>query len=466
MMRYVSTRGRAVARSFSEILFSGTAEDGGLYMPDHWPRFSINEIGELKQKPFAHAAYKVLREFDDDFSYIKLQQLCEQAYTAFHHSDICPLVKISERQYILELHHGPTLAFKDIAMQLLAKLIETRLQERRQRATMICATSGDTGAAAVKAFENAPNIDVVVLFPEGRISAVQRRQMTTSNASNIFPIAIKGTFDHAQFIVKELFADKNFSHQFSLTSVNSINWARIVAQITYYFTAALQADLPENLSFCVPTGNFGDIFAGFAAKKLGLPIKRLVIATNSNDILLRALETGKYAIENVISTSSPSMDIQLSSNFERLLFEATERNSPQIAQMMQDLSGRGHFEIPANVLERIRQDFSAASAGEYEVKNKIDDFYKKTKMLVDPHTAVALVAADKVRHQNETMIVLSTAHPAKFPDAVKSAANITPELPVQLQAIMHKEEQYSELPADAKIIKTELEKYLQKNYST
>ncbi len=458
-MQYISTRGEEKPADFSQLLLAGAAPDGGLYMPAHWPQLSMPEIAALAGKPFAAVAAKILCLFAGTaISENKLAAACEEAYANFSHKDVCPLTELAPDLHLLELFHGPTFAFKDVAMQVLARLIEGELAQSREKITVLCATSGDTGGAAVSAFAHAAHADVVVLFPYNRISDVQRRQITASNASNIFPIAVEGDFDDAQAIVKELFADAAFAKKHRLVSVNSINWARIAAQVTYYFTSALRLGaLQKPVSFCVPTGNFGDIFAGFVAKKMGLPVSRLIIATNQNDILVRVLESGVYEIERVTPTTSPSMDIQVSSNFERLLFEASSRDAARTRALMKDLREKKRFVILPEILEKIRAGFSAASASEAEVEEKIRNLHAQTGRFIDPHTAVALVAASKARKAGETMIVLSTAHPAKFPQAVEKACGLAPPVPKALSQMAGAKENYIVLPANTARIRDYLE---------
>ena len=460
-MQYISTRGQAGPKNFSDLLLSGAASDGGLYMPEHWPQFSADEVSALEGKPFAEVAATILQSFAGEaVSSEKLIRACKQAYAAFRNKEVSPLVELAPNLYLLELFHGPTFAFKDIAMQLLARLIEDELAGGKEKATIICATSGDTGAAAVGAFENSHAVRVVILFPHNRVSEVQRKQITATGARNVIPIAIEGSFDDAQAIVKDLFIDREFSGRARLASVNSINWARIAAQVTYYFTSALKlASLKRPISFCVPTGNFGDIFAGYAAKCMGLPLSRLIIATNQNDILARALSSGVYEVERVTQTTSPSMDIQVSSNFERLLFDASGRDPALVNDLMESLSREKRFTIPPEVLKNIRGVFAASRASEAEVMNKIRDIHRRTGRFIDPHTAVALVAAGKAGRAAETTVVLSTAHAAKFPKAVKEACGVAPPAPEVLAELMKRQENFTILPPETSKVRA----YLQRN---
>lgn len=459
-MHYISTRGQAEQKTFTQLLVSGAASDGGLYMPATWPQLSTEEIAGLADQPYAEVAAVLINKFTGGtIAFEQLRQACGAVYVRFDHKDVCPLIELSPNFYLLELFHGPTFAFKDIAMQLLAHLIKDELQTRHNKTTIICATSGDTGAAAVAAFAEQPNVDVVVLFPQNCISDVQRKQITASGARNVISIAVEGSFDDAQGIVKELFADQEFAARHRLASVNSINWVRIAAQVPYYFTATLKVETKRPISFCVPTGNFGDIFAGYAAKKMGLAISRLIVATNQNDILARTLQSGIYQVGDVMPTTSPSMDIQISSNFERLLFEASNRSGAAVREMMEALRKEGRFSIPLQTLENIKKDFAASSASEAEVITKIRDVHARTGRFIDPHTAVALVVATKAGRANETTIVLSTAHAAKFPQSIKDATGAFPPQPEPLAALMKKGENYTVLPPNTAKVRA----YLQRN---
>jgi threonine synthase len=460
-LQYISTRGQAQPKNFAQLLLSGAAPDGGLYMPETWPQFSAEEISALGDKPFAEVAAELLQPFAGEaIPAEKLKRACAQAYAGFRDKEVCPLVELAPNLYMAELFHGPTFAFKDIAMQLLARLIDDELAIRNEKATIICATSGDTGAAAVGAFKDSRAVRVVILFPHNRISDVQRKQITATGARNALSIGIEGNFDDAQAIVKDLFADPKFSADARLASVNSINWARIAAQVTYYFTSALKlASLKRPVSFCVPTGNFGDIFAGYAAKKMGLPLSRLIIATNQNDILARTLSSSVYEVERVTQTSSPSMDIQVSSNFERLLFEASNRDAALVIELMESLRREKRFTIPPETLKNMRGIFAAARASEAEVMNKIRDTHRRTGRFIDPHTAVALVAAGKAGRANETTVVLSTAHAAKFPNAVKDACGVAPPAPEGLAESIKRQENFTVLPPETAKVRA----YLQRN---
>ncbi len=376
-------------------------------------------------------------------------QMLMEAYDTFRHPSVTPLVEIAPSHYVLELFHGPTLAFKDVAMQFLARVMDDILKRRGERATIVGATSGDTGSAAIEAFRGRDNIDIFILHPEGRTSEVQRRQMTTVLDHNVHNIALRGTFDDCQDIVKAMFNNQPFRQRTKLSGVNSINWGRIVAQVVYYFKAAAALGAPHReVSFTVPTGNFGDIFAGYVAKQMGLPIRKLVIATNENDILRRTLETGRYEVTGVHQTSSPSMDIQVSSNFERLLFEALGRDAETLNRLMQGLSQSGAFTIPPSALEAIRRDFSAVTTDEAQTSATIADTLRESGYLLDPHTAVAASAVRRFTTGGVPMVTLSTAHPAKFPAAVKAASGIEPGLPAWLSDLYQREERLTVLDND------------------
>ncbi|MER9867026.1 threonine synthase [Mesorhizobium sp. M0136] len=453
-MQYVSTRGEAPALGFSDAVLAGLARDGGLYLPSAWPHFSAAEIRAMRGLAYPDLAIRVLSPFlGGEIAAPVFERLVREAYASFRHEAVCPLVQTGPNSFVLELFHGPTLAFKDVAMQLLARLMDHVLAERDQRATIVGATSGDTGGAAIDAFAGRNRTDIFVLFPHGRVSPVQQRQMTTSTAANVHALAIEGNFDDCQGLVKDMFNDHGFRDRVSLSGVNSINWARIMAQIVYYFSSALSLGAPDRpVSFTVPTGNFGDIFAGYAAKKMGLPIERLIIATNDNDILARTLATGEYRMKGVFSTTSPSMDIQVSSNFERLLFEASGRDASTVRRYMNGLKQSGAFTIEAGEIAKIRSEFDAGRATMDEVAATIRTTLAASGYLIDPHTAAAMhVAAGKAAGE-VPMVVLGTAHPAKFPAAVEAASGVSPALPAWLGGLMSAEEKYTVLPSDLKMV--------------
>ena len=456
-MNYISTRGEAPKLGFEDVLLAGLARDGGLYSPETWPTLSRETIASFKDKPFADIAVEVILPFvGGAISRAELQLMAEDAYATFGHPSIVPLVQLKPGQYILELFHGPTLAFKDVAMQLLARLMDHVLAKRNARATIVGATSGDTGGAAIEAFRSSRRVDVVILFPDGRVSDVQRRMMTTPTEKNVHAVAIKGTFDDAQALVKAMFNDHAFRDRVKLSGVNSINWARIVAQVTYYFAAAAQLGTPDKaVTFSVPTGNFGDIFAGYVARRMGLPIAQLIIASNENDILPRTVKTGIYAMKGVVATSSPSMDIQMSSNFERYLFEASGRDAGLIRSFMQGLSQDKRFDL-GRLWPVLRSDFKAAAANEADVAECIRHVKHRHGYLLDPHTACGVVAAERFATTGDT-VILATAHPAKFPDAIKAITGETPHLPPRLSKLMTDKERFEVLPADLKALQAYVE---------
>ncbi|MGR6466507.1 threonine synthase [Rhizobium sp. PAMB 3182] len=459
-MKYISTRGEAPSLGFCDALMAGLASDGGLYVPESWPTFTKKEIKALRGKTYQEIAFAVTSRFvDGEIPDADLKAMIDEAYATFRHPAVTPIVQTGSNAFILELFHGTTLAFKDVAMQLLARLMDHVMGLRGERATIVGATSGDTGGAAIDAFAGRDRTDIFILFPHGKVSPVQQRQMTTSTASNVHAIAIEGNFDDCQNLVKALFNDAKFRKSVKLSGVNSINWGRIMAQVVYYFTTAISLGGPDRkISFTVPTGNFGDIFAGYVAKRMGLPIDKLVVATNENDILARTLKTGRYEMRSVSATTSPSMDIQISSNFERLLFEAYDRNAADVRSAMNGLKQSGAFEIAPSALKAIRKEFRAGKATKAQVAKTIRDTLSETGYLADPHTAVGMHVAKKHEKSNSPMVTLSTAHPAKFPAAVKSACGLDPALPAWLADLMDREERFEILAADLKGLQTFIEK--------
>jgi threonine synthase len=451
LTKYISTRGEAPTLGFRDVMLTGLARDSGLYVPEIYPLIAAETIAGFFGRPYWEVAVEVIKPFvEGEISDADLGRMANEAYATFRHPAVVPLDQIGPNQFLLELFHGPTLAFKDVAMQLISRLMDHVLAQRAQRTTIVVATSGDTGGAAVDAFANLTNADLIVLFPHGRISEVQRRMMTTTGASNVHALAVEGTFDDCQAIVKGLFNHHSFRDAVSLSGVNSINWARIVAQVVYYFTSAVALGSPQRVvDFTVPTGNFGDIFAGYVAKRMGLPIRRLRIATNVNDILARTLKTGIYDVREVHATASPSMDIQVSSNFERLLFEASGRDAATVRGLMASLHQSGRFVLPDAVLAAIRADFEAGRADENETNAAIRAAWREAGDLVDPHTAVALAVADRdVSDASIPNIVLSTAHAAKFPEAVEAACGVRPELPAWLEGLMTRPERITIMKSD------------------
>ena len=450
-MRYVSTRGEAAPLDFVEVMLAGLARDGGLYVPESWPAFDRETITGFAGKPYAEVAVDVLRPFvGGGVTDADLARMAREAYGGFRHPATAPLVQLDSSLFVLELFHGPTLAFKDLAMQLVARLMDHALHQRGERKTIVVATSGDTGGAAAEAFRGREQVDVVVLFPSGRISDVQQRMMTTVPDSNVHAVAIEGTFDDCQALVKAMFNHHAFRDRVRLSGVNSINWARIVAQAVYYFTAAVALGAPHRkIAFTVPTGNFGDVYAGYVAARMGLPVDRLVVATNTNDILARTFATGTYEIRDVVTTMSPSMDIQVSSNFERLLFDATGRDAGSVRSLMGSLAQSHRFVVSAQALKELRTLFSANRADEQECAAEIRAWMKEANYCVDPHTAIALAVAEKeTRDASVPMVVLSTADPAKFPAAVKAACGVEPPLPDWLADLPKRKERVTVLPAD------------------
>jgi threonine synthase len=450
-VRYISTRGEAPPLGFVEATLAGLARDGGLYVPAAWPQLDTDTIARFAGRPYAEVAVEVIRPFvGDAIAEHDLARMTREAYGQFRHPAVAPLIQFGVSDFILELFHGPTLAFKDLAMQLLGRLMDQMLTSRGERTTIVVATSGDTGGAAIEAFRGRARADLFVLFPQGRISDVQRRMMTTAEDDNVHALAIEGTFDDCQAIVKSMFNHHAFRDQARLSGVNSINWARIVAQVVYYFTAAVALGAPRRkVAFTVPTGNFGDVYAGYVALRMGLPVDRLVIATNVNDILARTLATGTYDLRGVVATSSPSMDIQVASNFERLLFDAYGRDGAPVRQLMASLDQARRFALSERALSGIRAVFSADRADEEETAATIRTVLRETGHFIDPHTAVGVAVAEKdTRDPSIPMVVLGTAHPAKFPDAVEAACGVRPALPQWLAELDQRPERVTILPVD------------------
>ena len=455
-MEYVSTRGAAPTLGFADALLAGLARDGGLYLPLAVPHLPPDAIRALRGLPYPEAAARIMAPFvDEDFDPDEIKSLTAVAYAGFRHAAVAPLTQVDDNLFSLELFHGPTLAFKDFAMRWLGQAMNRVLRRRGARATIIGATSGDTGASAIEAFAEQSQVEMFILYPQGRVSEVQRRQMTTVDRRNVHALAIQGSFDDCQRIVKDLFGDLAFRDEMGLSGVNSINWARILAQIVYYFVAAVALGAPDRpVSFAVPTGNFGDVLAGYYAKRMGLPIERLIIATNENDILVRTLASGRYAPKGVKATQSPSMDIQVSSNFERLLFEATGRDPKEVVARMNDLAKEGSFTIPASALDRIRADFDAFRVDEAACAEEMGRVYRESGGIIDPHTAVGVHAARKALSAAPAtpVVALATAHAAKFPDAVERATGVRPRLPERLSDLMERKEAIVVLPNDGRAV--------------
>jgi len=455
-LRYISTRhgsqGQPAPLGFEDIMLAGLARDGGLYLPAEWPQFSKAEIAGLKGLPYVELAFRIMRPFvGDAFDEATFRRLIGEAYASFEAPDVAPLKPLGDSGlHLLELFHGPTLAFKDVALQLLGRMLDHTLIRRSQHATIVGATSGDTGSAAIEAVRDRKTIDIFMLFPKGRVSEVQRRQMTTVSAPNVHNIAVQGTFDDCQDLAKACFNDLAFRDRHALTAVNSINFARVMAQIVYYFWAALKLGAPERpVAFTVPSGNFGNVYAGYAAKQMGLPISHFVVGTNSNDILARFFESGSMTMTEVVPTFSPSMDIQISSNFERLLFDLYDRNGKTLADAMAAFRSTGTLKVGANALTGVREIFDAGRVDEPGTLAAIADCRRRFGEIIDPHTAVGYVVAQQHRRDPAIpMVVLATAHPAKFPDAVEKATGVRPPLPARLGDLMDRAERVDGLRND------------------
>ena len=454
-MRYVSTRGAAPPLGFEDVTLTGLAGDGGLFVPETWPTLSKAEIAALAGRSYVDTAVAVMAPFvGDALDRAALRDLCAQAYGRFDHAAVTPLVQLDERNFLLELFHGPTLAFKDVALQLLGLLFERFLANRDTHLTIVGATSGDTGSAAIDALAGRAKVDVFMLHPLDRVSDVQRRQMTTVLAPNIHNIAIHGSFDDAQALVKAMFADRDFASRFTLSAVNSINWARLMAQVVYYFYAAVRLGAPDRpVAFAVPTGNFGDVFAGYVAARMGLPVARLIVATNVNDILHRALSHGDYSAGTVTPTAAPSMDIQISSNFERLLFDLHGRDGTALAQTMRGFEATKSLAIPPAMREQAALLFSSARIDADEMALAMRWAHDRAGQIIDPHSAIGLAAARSAELDPAIPVVtLATAHPAKFRDAVERATGQRPFLPARIAGLFDREERYAVLPATLEAI--------------
>lgn len=465
-MRYISTRhgsqGNPQPLGFEDVMLAGLARDGGLYLPAEWPHFSKGEIAALKGQPYAEVAYRVMQPFiGDAFDEPTFRRLIAEAYASFETPDVAPVKALGEVTpqdgglHLMELFHGPTLAFKDVALQLLGRMLDHTLTARQQHATIIGATSGDTGSAAIEAVRDRRTIDIFMLFPHGRVSEVQRRQMTTVLAPNVHNIAVEGTFDDCQDLAKACFNDLAFRDRHALTAVNSINFARVMAQIVYYFWAAVKLGAPDQpVAFTVPTGNFGNVYAGYAARQMGLPISHFVVATNTNDILARFFETGAMTTTEVVPTYSPSMDIQISSNFERLLFDLYGRDGKTLAEAMAGFRSSGTLKVGANALGCVRELFDAGRLDDEGTLAAIVDCRKRFGVTLDTHSAVGYAVAQQHRRDPKVpMVVLSTAHPAKFPDAVEKATGERPALPPRLADLTERTERVDGLPNDIAALK-------------
>ncbi len=460
-MRYISTRGTAPVLNFEEAMLSGLARDGGLYVPETIPQLTPDQIAALEGRSYEEIAYTVMRTFVGDvFSDDEFRGIIARAYEGFGHAARAPLKQLDQGHFLLELFHGPTLAFKDFAMQLIGQMFQTALGRKGERVTIVGATSGDTGSAAIEAFRGLDNVDVFILYPHGRISEVQRRQMTTPSEANVHALAMDGDFDDCQARLKDMFNDFEFRDSVRLAGVNSINWGRVLAQVVYYFSAAVSLGAPSRaISFTVPTGNFGDIFAGYIAKQMGLPIDKLVVATNQNDILHRCLSGKGYHKGETVPSISPSMDIQVSSNFERALFDAYDREGPAILQLMDELK-HGGFEVSQGAMQVLQSHYSSGRASEEETSATIAETLKTSAELLCPHSAVGVKVANEQRVAGTPMVTLATAHPAKFPAAVEAASGIHPPLPARMADLYDKEERVTRVPNDLVALKEHIRRHL------
>lgn len=457
-MRYVSTRGQAPELTFEEAMLTGLARDGGLYVPETIPSFSVDDIAAMANLPYEEIAYRVMRPFvGDSFDDATFRAIIDRAYAGFKHDARAPLVQLNEGHFLMELFHGPTLAFKDFAMQLIGQLFQEALSRRGDRVTIVGATSGDTGSAAIEAFKGLDAVDVFILFPHGRVSEVQRRQMTTPSESNVRALALDGDFDDCQARLKDMFNDFEFRDGVKLAGVNSINWARVLAQVVYYFTAATALGTPHRkISFTVPTGNFGDIFAGYIARRMGLPIEQLVVATNQNDILHRCLTGQGYYKGETQPSISPSMDIQVSSNFERALYFAYDQDSAAVSHLMEELKTGGGFEVSQGALQALQEIYASGRVSEEETLAQIAATRAATGEIICPHTAIGVKVAEDHRTPGTPMVTLATAHPAKFPAAVEQATGVHPALPPAMSNLYERPERVTQIANDLQTIETHI----------
>ncbi|MDV4167148.1 threonine synthase [Rhodovulum sp. FJ3] len=455
-MKYISTRANAPELNFEQAMLTGLARDGGLYVPESFPTFSSDEIADMAGQSYEEIAFRVMRPYiGDTFTDTEFKDIIARAYAGFGHAARAPLVQLAPNHFLLELFHGPTLAFKDFAMQLIGQLFQAALGRSGDRVTIVGATSGDTGSAAIEAFRGLDNVDVFILFPHGRVSDVQRRQMTTPADDNVHAIAVDGDFDDCQAAVKDMFNDFEFRDAVGLAGVNSINWARVLAQVVYYFSSAVSLGAPHRtIDFTVPTGNFGDIFAGYVAKRMGLPIGKLVVATNQNDILHRAISGKGYIKQGVTPSISPSMDIQVSSNFERALFDAYDRDGAAVTQLMDELKAEGGFTISQGALQRLQDVFTSGRCSEDETSRTITEQFAATGEVLCPHSAVGVKVAEEHQDAQVPMITLATAHPAKFPDAVEQAVHQRPALPERMKNLFDLPERVTRVENDLAAIQT------------
>ncbi len=455
-MKYISTRNSKKTFSFKDVFLNALAPDGGLFVPQNIPFFSIKELNELKKLSYNDLAAKIIIKFcSEEFEENELKEIVEKSYKSFRSKETVILKKY-EDIYLLELFHGPTLAFKDIALQVIGNMYEKFLLNQKNKINIVVATSGDTGSAAINAIKGRNKLNIFVLHPQNKISEVQRKLMTTVKENNVFNIAVEGNFDDCQNLVKSMFVDNEFKNKINMSGVNSINWARIISQIVYYFYAFFKIEEKgKKINFSVPTGNFGDVYAGYISKRMGLPINKLIVATNRNDILKRVINTGEYKIENVAETISPSMDIQVASNFERLIFDINSNDDLNVKEKMKNLKEQKFFRIDKNQLKSIKQDFVSESLSEKETQNFIKNFYNKFKIILDPHTAVGYGVLNKISSEGIN-VVLATAHPCKFPEAINKAIGLKPNLPKELDYIMSAKENYDLIPNNLDKIKNHI----------
>jgi threonine synthase len=464
-MRYVSTRGQAPELDFAGVLLAGLADDGGLYVPAEWPHFSAADLREMRGLPYFEVATRVIAPFAaGSIGLETLRTLCKDSYQGFDHPATVPLAQLDTNLWVLELFHGPTLAFKDLALQLLGRLFDHVLTGRGERITILGATSGDTGSAAIEACRDRARVDIAILHPVGRTSEVQRRQMTTVLSPNVRNLAIEGNFDDCQDLVKAAFADAPFRREVPLSAVNSINWARIAAQIAYYVAAALALGAPEReVAFAVPTGNFGNVLAAWAARRMGVPITRLIVSSNRNDILARFLASNDMSIRPVEPSLSPSMDIGVSSNFERLLFELLGRDGARTAAIMEGFRTSGHMDVPQDCWRRATELFEGFRLDDAGTLAEIRRVHEASGYLADPHTATAIAAAQAVGRPHRPIVVAGTAHPAKFPDAIEQALGFRPPLPQRLGDLYDRPERFSVAPNDLQAIEAEIRSFVARN---
>ncbi len=460
-MKYCSTRGQVKGLSFTDAVMMGLADDGGLLLPEEVPQLSQTEMKRLATLSYPELAFEIISKYATDIPAVDLKDIIERSYASFSDTKVTPVVK-QDDLYILELFHGPTLAFKDVALQFLGNLFEYFLSKNNQRMNIIGATSGDTGSAAIYGVRGKKNINIFILHPKGKVSPIQELQMTTVTDSNVFNLAVEGTFDDAQAIVKEIFGDLKFKEKHALSAVNSINWARVLAQVVYYFYAWFRVQDEtgaKGINVSVPTGNFGDIFAGYVARKMGVPIQRLILATNENNILSRCINSGDYSMEAVHHSLSPSMDIQIASNFERYLYYLLDCNPESVSEAMTDFKINGKLDFTAKQMEQLKKDFAAGSVDDPETLKTIHSFYQQTGYTLDPHTAVGIRVGKSSAHPDFPLVCLATAHPAKFGNAVEQATGSEPVLPEKLKDLIHLDKKLVTIPASQETIK----KYISDN---